>query len=328
MAIAGYSINTLTLFGMVLAIGLLVDDAIVVVENVERLIQQEGLSPKEAAPQVDGRDHRRAGRRRHGAGRGVPADGLLQRVDRRHLRQFSITIVSAMILSVLAALILTPALCATILKPQDNGRHKGKGPLAAFFRWFNDNFARGSHRYEQGVVTAARCWKRSFLVYALIFAGMVLLFWRLPSGFLPDEDQGSIIALVQGPSGATSVRTDKALEAGPRPISTSMRGQCRRRADRKRLLLLRTGQNLGLAFVPLKPGSDRPGAKNRAQAIAARAQADSRRSTTLWCSRSCRRRCRNWAMRPASTWQLVDTAGLGHDKLPRGAQHAARHGDG
>jgi HAE1 family hydrophobic/amphiphilic exporter-1/multidrug efflux pump len=271
MAMAGYSINTLTLFGMVLAIGLLVDDAIVVVENVERLIQTEGLSPKEAA--------RKSMDEISGALIGI---GLVLSAVFLPMaffggstgviyRQFSITIVSAMVLSVLVALILTPALCATILKPHDPTKHEGTGPLARFFRWFNDKFDRGTDKYQHGVQRVSRSWKRSALVYLLIVAVMAIVFVRLPAGFLPEEDQGTVIALTQGPAGAALPRTEKALAlvrdhflqaekesvAGVFTISGfSFAGQ---------------GQNAGLAFVQLRPWEDRKGAEHKAQAIAARA---------------------------------------------------------
>ena len=269
MAAAGYTINTLTLFGMVLAIGLLVDDAIVVVENVERLIVDEGLSPKQAARKsMDEISSALVGIGLVLSAVFLPmaffggSTGVIY-------RQFSITIVSAMVLSVLVALILTPALCATILKPHDPKRTQGNGLLARFFRWFNDKFERGQNRYEKGVRSTARNWKRSVLVYLLIVGGMVFLFMRLPSSFLPDEDQGTVIALVQGPAGATSARTDKGLdlvrshflaEPSVQGVFTingfSFAGQ---------------GQNTGLAFVSLKPWDQREGAENKAQAIAARA---------------------------------------------------------
>ena len=211
MAIAGYTINTLTLFGMVLAIGLLVDDAIVVVENVERLIVTEHLSPKEAARKsMDEISSALVGIGLVLSAVFLPmaffggSTGVIY-------RQFSITIVSAMVLSVLIALILTPALCATILKPHDPNKQEGRGPLARFFRWFNDKFDRGQEKYTHGVQRTARHWKRSILAYLLIVAGMALIFIRLPSGFLPDEDQGFVIALVQGPAGASTARTDKGL---------------------------------------------------------------------------------------------------------------------
>ena len=178
----GYSINTLTLFGMVLAIGLLVDDAIVVVENVERLIQTEGLSPKEAARKsMDEITSALVGIAMVLSAVFLPmaffggSTGVIY-------RQFSITIVSAMVLSVMVALILTPALCATILKPHDPTKHEGNGLLARFFRWFNDKFDRGTVRYERGVARTARSWKRSALVYLLIVGIMGFMFWRLPSG--------------------------------------------------------------------------------------------------------------------------------------------------
>src|SRR6476659_4385407 len=181
MAVAGFSINTLTLFGMVLAIGLLVDDAIVVVENVERLIQTEGLSPKEAA--------RKSMDEISGALIAIAtviaavflpmaffggSTGVVY-------RQFSITIVSAMALSVLVALILTPALAATILKPGDPLQHEGNGPLARFFRWFNDRFERGRVIHERGFRRIIRGRRRSAAVYLVIFAVMGFLFWQLPT---------------------------------------------------------------------------------------------------------------------------------------------------
>ncbi|HEX8031050.1 MAG TPA: efflux RND transporter permease subunit, partial [Vicinamibacterales bacterium] len=164
MALTGFSINTLTLFGMVLAIGLLVDDAIVVVENVERLITTEGLSPKDAARKsMDEISSALVGIGLVLSAVFLPmaffggSTGVIY-------RQFSLTIVSAMALSVMVALILTPALCATILKPHDPNKNQGNGLLARFFRWFNDKFERGQVRYEQGVRSTARSWKRSMLV--------------------------------------------------------------------------------------------------------------------------------------------------------------------
>src|SRR5689334_9093730 len=212
MSIAGFSINTLTLFGMVLAIGLLVDDAIVVIENVERLIQTEGLSPKEAA--------RKSMDEISGALIAIAmvlaavflpmaffggSTGVVY-------RQFSLTIVSAMVLSVLVALIFTPALAATILKGGDPLEHHGNGPLARFFRWFNDAFERGRGTHERAVRKTIGGKKRSALVYAGIVLVMAFLFWRLPTGFMPDEDIGAVFTLVAEPSGATLPRTDKALD--------------------------------------------------------------------------------------------------------------------
>ncbi|MCU6454743.1 efflux RND transporter permease subunit [Sphingomonas sp. A2-49] len=271
LAIAGYSINTLTLFGTVLAIGLLVDDAIVVVENVERLITTEHLTPKEAA--------RKSMDEITGALVGIAlvlsavflpmaffggSTGVIY-------RQFSITIVSAMVLSIAVALILTPALCATILKPHDPGKAEGNGPLARFFRWFNDKFDRGQARYERGVRKTARSWKRSMLVYLLIVAGMAFMFMRLPTGFLPDEDQGIMIALVQGPPGATTTRTQKGLDTIKDHFLQKEGGNVQGVFTVNGFSFAGAGQNSGIAFIPLKSWDQREGAANKAQAIAGRA---------------------------------------------------------
>jgi hydrophobe/amphiphile efflux-1 (HAE1) family protein len=271
LAAAGYSINTLTLFGMVLAIGLLVDDAIVVVENVERLIQSEGLSPRDAA--------RKSMDEITGALVGI---GLVLAAVFLPMaffggstgviyRQFAITIVSAMTLSVAVALILTPALCAAILKPHDPHRTEGTGPIGRFFRWFNDKFERGSQGYELGVRKTARSWKRSLLVYGLIVLVMGLLFWRLPTGFLPEEDQGTVIALTQGPSGATLPRTERALAVVRDHFLTAEKGNVTGVFTIAGFSFAGQGQNAGLAFIQLKDWEFRSGAENRAQAIAGRA---------------------------------------------------------
>ena len=271
MAVAGYSINTLTLFGMVLAIGLLVDDAIVVVENVERLIVTEGLSPREAA--------RKSMDEITGALIGIAlvlsavflpmaffggSTGVIY-------RQFSITIVSAMVLSVLVALILTPALCATILKPHDPDKHTGDGPLGRFFAWFNRSFDRGVVRYEGSVVKVSRNWKRSSLVYLLVVLVMGLMFWRLPTGFLPDEDQGSAMVMVQAPAGASLPRTDRSLGLVRDYFLTHEKANVDGVFTVSGFSFAGQGQNAGMAFLSLKDWADRPGAENKAQAIVARA---------------------------------------------------------
>ena len=272
LAVAGYSINTLTLFGMVLAIGLLVDDAIVVVENVERLIQTEHLSPRDAA--------RKSMDEITGALVGIAlvlsavflpmaffggSTGVIY-------RQFSITIVSAMVLSITVALILTPALCAALLKPHDPSKHEGAaGPLARFFGWFNEKFDNGRVRYERGVRGTARRWGRSLVVYALIVVGMAVLFTRLPTGFLPDEDQGIMIALVQGPAGATSGRTQKGLDTIRDHFLKQEGGNVQGVYTVNGFSFAGNGQNAGIAFIPLKDWEDRGGKDNKAPAIAGRA---------------------------------------------------------
>ncbi|PNU02581.1 efflux RND transporter permease subunit [Novosphingobium guangzhouense] len=271
MAVLGYSINTLTLFGMVLAIGLLVDDAIVVVENVERLIQTEHLSPKQAA--------RKSMDEISGALIGI---GLVLSAVFLPMaffggstgviyRQFSITIVSSMALSVMVALILTPALCATILKPHKEGGPEGNGLLARFFRWFNDKFDRGTEKYQGGVRRTATGWKRSGLVYLLIVGSMVFLFTRLPGGFLPDEDQGVVFALVQGPSGATLPRTQKGLDVVRKHFLEDEKANVDSIFTINGFSFSGQGQNAGMAFIRLKDWEERSGADNRAPAIIGRA---------------------------------------------------------
>jgi len=205
----GYSINTLTMFGMVLAIGLLVDDAIVVVENVERLMEEEGLTPKQATKksmtQITGA--------LVGIGMVLSAvfvpmaffggsTGVIY-------RQFSITIVASMALSVLVAIIFTPALCATILKPIKKGHHENK---KGFFGWFNRKFDSGSNKYANTVSRGLGRTKRLMFIYLVILGVMAFLFLRIPSAFLPEEDQGIMFVQVQTPSGATAQRTKEVID--------------------------------------------------------------------------------------------------------------------
>ena len=315
MAAAGYSINTLTLFGMVLAIGLLVDDAIVVVENVERLIQTEGLSPKAAA--------RKSMDEITGALIGIAmvlsavflpmaffggSTGVIY-------RQFSITIVSAMALSVLVALTLTPALCAAILKPHDPKKHEGNGLFARFFRWFNDLFDRGTERYEQGVRGTARNWRRSLAIYALIVIGMGLLFWRLPTGFLPDEDQGSMIALVQGPSGATMPRTEEALALVRDHFLENEKANVEGVFTVSGFSFAGQGQNTGIAFVQLKPWELREGAENSAQAMANRAMGSFSQFKDAMIFALVPPAVQELGNATGFDLQLVDVGGIGHQGL-------------
>ncbi|MEF3089808.1 aminoglycoside/multidrug transporter subunit AcrD [Enterobacter sp. 10-1] len=205
----GYSINTLTMFAMVLAIGLLVDDAIVVVENVERIMSEEGLSPREATRKSMGQIQ--------GALVGIAM--VLSAVfipmaffggtTGAIYRQFSITIVSAMVLSVLVAMILTPALCATLLKPIHKGElHGQKG----FFGWFNRMFDRNASRYESSVGKILHRSLRWIMIYVLLLGGMVFLFMHLPTSFLPQEDRGMFTTSVQLPAGATQQQTLKVVQ--------------------------------------------------------------------------------------------------------------------
>ncbi|HHR1146754.1 TPA: multidrug efflux RND transporter permease AcrD [Raoultella ornithinolytica] len=205
----GYSINTLTMFAMVLAIGLLVDDAIVVVENVERIMSEEGLSPREATRKSMGQIQ--------GALVGIAMVLSAAFIPMAFFggttgaiyRQFSITIVSAMVLSVLVAMILTPALCATLLKPMKKGEEHGK---KGFFGWFNRMFNRNATRYETTVGKILHRSLRWIAIYALLLGGMVFMFLRLPTSFLPQEDRGMFLTSVQLPSGATQQQTLKVVQ--------------------------------------------------------------------------------------------------------------------
>ncbi|MDR6925550.1 efflux RND transporter permease subunit EmhB [Pseudomonas sp. BE134] len=274
LAAAGFSINTLTMFGMVLAIGLLVDDAIVVVENVERVMSEEGLSPKEATKKSMGQIQ--------GALVGIAlvlsavllpmaffsgSTGVIY-------KQFSITIVSAMALSVLVALIFTPALCATMLKPIPKGEHGV--PKRGFFGWFNRNFDRGVRSYERGVGSMLARKAPYLLAYLLIIVGMIWLFTRIPTAFLPEEDQGVLFAQVQTPAGSTSQRTqvvvDEMREFLLRPSKDGGEG------DAVNSVFTVTGfnfagrgQSSGMAFIMLRPWDER-NADNNVFKVAARAQ--------------------------------------------------------
>lgn len=205
----GYSINTLTMFAMVLAIGLLVDDAIVVVENVERIMSEEGLSPREATRKSMGQIQ--------GALVGIAMVLSAVFVPMAFFggttgaiyRQFSITIVSAMVLSVLVAMILTPALCATLLKPLHKGEQHGQ---KGFFGAFNRVFNRNADRYQNAVGKILHHALRWILLYLLLIGVMVLLFMRLPTSFLPLEDRGMFTTSIQLPSGSTQQQTLKVVQ--------------------------------------------------------------------------------------------------------------------
>ncbi|QGY28288.1 efflux RND transporter permease subunit [Pantoea cypripedii] len=268
IAACGYSINTLTMFGMVLAIGLLVDDAIVVVENVERVMAEEGLPPKEAT--------KRSMEQIQGALVGIAlvlsavfipmaffggSTGVIY-------RQFSITIVSAMALSVLVALILTPALCSTMLKPVEKGSH---GKTTGFFGWFNRLFDKSTHHYVDSVGHIVRSTGRYLVLYLLIVIGMAYLFLRLPTSFLPEEDQGLLLAQAQLPAGATQERTQKVLDQVSDYFLTKEKDSVNSVFTVNGFGFAGRGQNTGIAFVSLKPWDERGSSDMKVPAIAARA---------------------------------------------------------
>ncbi|HYD93936.1 MAG TPA: efflux RND transporter permease subunit [Noviherbaspirillum sp.] len=261
----GYSINVLTMFGMVLAIGILVDDAIVVVENVERIMSEEGLSPREATKKAMGQIT--------GAIVGITLVLVAVFIPMAFFggavgaiyRQFSLAMVSAMLYSALMALSLTPALCATILKPVQAGHHHAK---RGFFGWFNRGFHSTATNYQGFVARMLGKTGRYMVIYGLIIGVVALLYARLPTSFLPAEDQGYLITNVQLPPGASANRTlevikqveDYYLNQPSVARTVAVRG----------FSFAGSGQNAALVFTPLKDWSER-GAGQSAQEIAARA---------------------------------------------------------
>ncbi|ELY5815859.1 efflux RND transporter permease subunit [Cronobacter turicensis] len=268
LAAFGYSINTLTMFGMVLAIGLLVDDAIVVVENVERVMVEEKLPPKEATQlsmsQIQGA---LVGIAMVLSAVFVPM-AFFGGSTGAIYRQFSVTIVSSMALSVLVALILTPALCATLLKPAADDHHEKK---AKFFVWFNARFDLSVNHYTQSVGGILHKTGRYLLLYLLIVAGMTVLFVRLPTSFLPEEDQGVFMTMVQLPSGATQARTQQVLDQVTHYYLNDEKANVDSVFTVSGFSFSGQGQNAGIAFISLKPWEERPGHENSVGAIVSRA---------------------------------------------------------
>jgi multidrug efflux pump len=272
LSASGYSINTLTMFALVIVIGLLVDDAIVVVENVERIMSEEGLPPKEATIKSMGQIT--------SALWGIVTVLCAVFVPMAFFsgstgviyRQFSVTIVSAMILSVLLAMTLTPALCATLLKPVAKGHAPGEsGWFKGFFRWFNKFFDFGRTKYEGIVGRSFGKPVRYLVIYGAIVACMVFLFLRLPTSFLPDEDQGFIICQIQLPAGATMERTAAVIRQIERHFEEQEQKTVESVITIAGTSFAGRGQNMGLAFVKLKDWKLRKPTDLKAPAIAARA---------------------------------------------------------
>ena len=264
----GYSINTLTMFGMALSIGLLVDDAIVVVENVERVMAEEGLSAREAT--------RKSMDQITGALIGialvlsavfVPMAFFSGSVGVIY-RQFSITLVSAMVLSVVVALVFTPALCATLLKPHAPGAAQARRGL---FGWFNRVFDRSSRSYSNGVAGMLSRNVRWLVVYGVLVGVMVMLFARIPTSFLPDEDTGTMYSIVQTTPGATKERTAAALKQAQDYFLEREKDVVDMVMTVNGFNFAGTGQNMGLVFVKLKNWDQRREPQQKIKAIAQRA---------------------------------------------------------
>jgi len=264
----GFTINVMTMFAMVLAIGLLVDDAIVVVENVERVMAEEGLSPKEATRKSMGQIQ--------GALVGIAlvisavfmpmaffggSAGVIY-------RQFSITIISAMSLSVLVALIFTPALCATLLKPVKPGHHHEK---RGFFGWFNRAFDAAAGRYQKGVAGILGRRGLFAVVYLMIVGAMVFMFGRLPGAFVPDEDQGVVFVQAQLPPNASAERTEAVITQITKYLLEHEGDSVASAYTVNGFNFAGRGQNSAMVFVNLKPFGERRSPEQSAFAVAKRA---------------------------------------------------------
>ncbi|WP_154203060.1 efflux RND transporter permease subunit [Vibrio harveyi] len=263
----GFSVNTLTMFAMVLAIGLLVDDAIVVVENVERVMHEDGLDPKEATKKSMGQIT--------GALVGVGLTLSAVFVPMAFMsgstgviyRQFSITIVAAMTLSVLVAIILTPALCASLLKKGDAEFSDKKG----FFGWFNRKFDAATAGYEAGVAKMLKRTGRMLLVFAAMSAGAGWLFMNLPTSFLPDEDQGTVFSMAILPPNSTQEQTEKTLEKVRNYFLEEEKDNVKSVFSVAGFSFAGQGQNMGMAFIGLKDWSERKAPGSDAASLTGRA---------------------------------------------------------
>ncbi|MBP5076544.1 efflux RND transporter permease subunit [Pseudomonas chlororaphis] len=310
LALLGYSINTLTMFAMVLAIGLLVDDAIVVVENVERVMGEQGLSPLEATRQSMAEiTSALIGIALVLSAVFIPmaffggSTGVIY-------RQFSVTIVSAMLLSVLVAMTLTPALCATLLKPADV---QGHGPQRGFFGWFNRHFERSAQAYQRLVGGILQRSRSSLLLYGVLLLVMGVGYSNLPTSFLPDEDQGTLMAQIQLPVGATDSRTQAVMKQFENYILEQPEVEAL--ISISGLGMGGNSQNTGRAFIKLKDWSERLGAGQDSASIA-------QRVTQALASIG---DANVFVMQPPAVrglgqssgfdLQLKDLAGLGHDAL-------------
>jgi multidrug efflux pump len=308
--VAGYSVNMLTMFAVVLAIGLLVDDAIVVVENVERLMSEQGLSPKEAAiksmNQITGAL----------VGIGVVLSAVfvpmafMSGATGVIYRQFSITIVSAMALSVFIAIVFTPALCATILKPIPKGHHiRERG----FFGWFNRKFDDNNKRYQGAVRGIIHKKKHFFAAFVAIVAVMAFLFLRMPTSFLPNEDQGSLFAMILGRSGATQEQTVKILHKMQDSV------------DKEKIVtdafLVQGysfgggGQGAGIGFFNLKPWEERTKKEDGVFALSQRLGSDFSQIKEAMVFALVPPPIMELSATSGFSFYLKDNSGLGHEAL-------------
>ena len=306
----GFSINVLTLFGVVLAIGILVDDAIVVIENVERLMHDEGLPPREATL--------KAMEQITGALIGITLVLTAVFIPMAFFggavgtiyRQFSLSLVSAMLFSVFLAMSLTPALCATFLQPIDRGhKHEKRG----FFGWFNRGFAASTTKYQGWVAQWLKRPMRSFVLYAAIVAVMAFAYFRLPSSFLPEEDQGFFMTSIQLPVGATAERATEVLK--------QVEAFYRRQPEVESFMSVAgfsfsgSGQNMAACFARLKDWNKRSGKEHSVQSVVARANRAFFPIKDAMIFALVPAPITELSMQSGFDFQLQDLGGLGHEKL-------------
>lgn len=308
----GFSINVLSMFAMVLAIGLLVDDAIVVVENVERVMSETGLPPKEATQQsMDQITGALVGIAMVLSAVFIPM-AFFPGSTGAIYRQFSLTLVSAMGLSVLVAMVLTPALCATMLKPVEKGHHENK---KGFFGWFNKSFELGKSTYRTSVKYSTTRILRFLIIYAMIVVALVWIFKGIPTGFLPDEDQGMIMSIISAPPGATMERTQQSVDKAIDYYLNTESENVNSLFTVVGFSFAGRGQNMAMGFLSLKDWEERHRPDQKAAAIANRSMG------------------RLYSVKDASIYafippailemgnatgfdfMLVDRGGLGHDAL-------------
>lgn len=313
LAVFGYSINTLTMFGMVLAIGLLVDDAIVVVENVERIMHEEGLSPRQAT--------RKSMEQITGALVGIAMvlaavfvpmaffDGSTGVI----YRQFSITIVSSMALSVIVAVVFTPALCATLLKPVNAQQHAER---KGFFGWFNRRVAWANQSYAASVMRGLSRPRRLMAIYLVIAIATGWLFTRIPTSFLPQEDQAMLFAQIQAPAGATGERTRDTLHSATDYLLRMEKDSVRSVFAISGFNFGGRGQNVGTLFIRLRDWDQRQNPEQKADALAVRLNGqfarEFRDTRTIVVSPPAVRELGNVS---GFNFQLMDRGGIGHEGL-------------
>ncbi|WP_028878952.1 efflux RND transporter permease subunit [Terasakiella pusilla] len=311
LSLFGYSINTLTMFGMVLAIGLLVDDAIVVVENVERVMHEDKLSPRDAT--------RKSMEQITGALVGIALVLSAVFVPMAFFagstgsiyRQFSITIVSSMALSVVVAIVLTPALCATMLKPTTKDPHSKSG----FFGWFNRGFDKTNNFYQKSVSYVTRRRVRFLGLYVALVAVLALLFVRLPGSFLPEEDQGILFSMVQLPAGASQERTVEVLKKIEHHFLEGEKENVNGLFTVAGFSFAGSGQNAGIAFINLKDWSERERPDQSVKAVIGRAYGAFSQIKEAMIFAFAPPAIIELGQANGFDLQLVDRTGVGHDAL-------------